>query len=212
MFWGRDLIVSTVKKGSFVTFLKFSLLSSLIWFHVSSLNQVLLIFVGFSHIVLKTKTLSFAWLFLDFLLPWFRCDAKTTDWIFGWMILHVVDWQVLYWLSGLTCTDENFIIKSGAQRAASTHGIALVAPDTSPSEPTLFSFFWFIIFPWCVFLTLCDGFDIVGGLNVEGEADSYDFGVGMQRYMLLVCISHTSFCSFGPIGLVFKYSVNDQGW
>ena len=40
--------------------------------------------------------------------------------------------QVLYWLSGLTCTDENFIIKSGAQRAAAAHGIAIVAPDTSP--------------------------------------------------------------------------------
>lgn len=39
---------------------------------------------------------------------------------------------VLYWLSGLTCTDENFVIKSGAQRFASQHGIALVAPDTSP--------------------------------------------------------------------------------
>jgi S-formylglutathione hydrolase FrmB len=40
--------------------------------------------------------------------------------------------QVLYWLSGLTCTDENFVIKAGAQRAAAAHGIALVAPDTSP--------------------------------------------------------------------------------
>ncbi len=39
---------------------------------------------------------------------------------------------VLYWLSGLTCTDENFVIKAGAQRYASEHGIALVAPDTSP--------------------------------------------------------------------------------
>ncbi|XP_062231103.1 S-formylglutathione hydrolase-like isoform X2 [Phragmites australis] len=40
---------------------------------------------------------------------------------------------VLYWLSGLTCTDENFIIKAGAQRAAAAaHGIDLVAPDTSP--------------------------------------------------------------------------------
>nr|CAB3479401.1 unnamed protein product [Digitaria exilis] len=57
---------------------------------------------------------------------------------------------VLYWLSGLTCTDENFIIKSGAQRAAAAHGIALVAPDTSPR-----------------------------GLNIEGESDSYDFGVGV---------------------------------
>lgn len=42
--------------------------------------------------------------------------------------------QVLYWLSGLTCTDENFIAKSGAQRVASSEGIALVAPDTSPSK------------------------------------------------------------------------------
>jgi S-formylglutathione hydrolase len=39
---------------------------------------------------------------------------------------------VLYWLSGLTCTDENFVIKAGAQRYAAEHGIAIVAPDTSP--------------------------------------------------------------------------------
>ena len=39
---------------------------------------------------------------------------------------------VLYWLSGLTCTDENFMIKSGAQAYAAEHGIILVAPDTSP--------------------------------------------------------------------------------
>lgn len=61
---------------------------------------------------------------------------------------------VLYWLSGLTCTDENFIIKSGAQRAASAEGLALIAPDTSPR-----------------------------GLNVEGEADSWDFGVGAGFYL-----------------------------
>ncbi|XP_078435796.1 S-formylglutathione hydrolase [Wolffia australiana] len=61
---------------------------------------------------------------------------------------------VLYWLSGLTCTDENFIIKSGGQRSASREGIALVAPDTSPR-----------------------------GLNVEGEADSWDFGVGAGFYL-----------------------------
>ncbi|KAL9672328.1 hypothetical protein QQ045_028578 [Rhodiola kirilowii] len=61
---------------------------------------------------------------------------------------------VLYWLSGLTCTDENFIIKSGAQRAASAEGLALVVPDTSPR-----------------------------GLNVEGEADSWDFGVGAGFYL-----------------------------
>lgn len=61
---------------------------------------------------------------------------------------------VLYWLSGLTCTDENFIAKSGAQRAASKEGIALIVPDTSPR-----------------------------GLNVEGEADSWDFGVGAGFYL-----------------------------
>ncbi|CAL0317083.1 unnamed protein product [Lupinus luteus] len=61
---------------------------------------------------------------------------------------------VLYWLSGLTCSDENFIIKSGAQRAASIEGVALIAPDTSPR-----------------------------GLNVEGEADSWDFGVGAGFYL-----------------------------
>ncbi|URE04095.1 s-formylglutathione [Musa troglodytarum] len=61
---------------------------------------------------------------------------------------------ILYWLSGLTCTDDNFIMKSGAQRAASGEGIALVAPDTSPR-----------------------------GLNIEGEADSWDFGVGAGFYL-----------------------------
>ncbi|KAJ8420737.1 hypothetical protein Cgig2_010907 [Carnegiea gigantea] len=61
---------------------------------------------------------------------------------------------VLYWLSGLTCTDENFIAKSGAQRAASHEALALIAMDTSPR-----------------------------GLNVEGEADSWDFGVGAGFYL-----------------------------
>ncbi|KAL0453140.1 UNVERIFIED_CONTAM: S-formylglutathione hydrolase [Sesamum latifolium] len=61
---------------------------------------------------------------------------------------------VLYWLSGLTCTDENFIAKSGAQCAASAEGVALIVPDTSPR-----------------------------GLNVEGESDSWDFGVGAGFYL-----------------------------
>lgn len=38
----------------------------------------------------------------------------------------------LYWLSGLTCTDDNFRVKAGAQRYAAEHGIALIIPDTSP--------------------------------------------------------------------------------
>ncbi|GAB3627698.1 S-formylglutathione hydrolase [Pandoraea terrae] len=39
---------------------------------------------------------------------------------------------VLYWLSGLTCTEQNFITKAGAQRYAARHDIIIVAPDTSP--------------------------------------------------------------------------------
>eukprot|EP00775_Hariotina_reticulata_P002117 gene2117-2436_t len=61
---------------------------------------------------------------------------------------------VLYYLSGLTCTDENVMQKAGAQRSCAQHGIAFVAPDTSPR-----------------------------GLNVEGEADSWDFGVGAGFYI-----------------------------
>lgn len=61
---------------------------------------------------------------------------------------------VLYWLSGLTCTEQNFITKAGAQRFLSSLGIALVAPDTSPR-----------------------------GCNIEGEDDSYDFGSGAGFYV-----------------------------
>ncbi|KFB08056.1 S-formylglutathione hydrolase [Nitratireductor basaltis] len=39
---------------------------------------------------------------------------------------------VIYWLSGLTCSEQNFITKAGAQRYAAEHGVILVAPDTSP--------------------------------------------------------------------------------
>lgn len=42
---------------------------------------------------------------------------------------------VLYWLSGLTCTDENFMQKAGALGIAAELGIAIVAPDTSPRGP-----------------------------------------------------------------------------
>ncbi len=61
---------------------------------------------------------------------------------------------VLFWLSGLTCTEENFIVKAGAQRVAAELGIALVAPDTSPR-----------------------------GLDYPGDSDSYDFGVGAGFYV-----------------------------
>lgn len=41
-------------------------------------------------------------------------------------------YPVLYWLSGLTCNEQNFITKAGAQQFAAKHGIVLVIPDTSP--------------------------------------------------------------------------------
>lgn len=40
----------------------------------------------------------------------------------------------IFFLSGLTCTEDNFIQKSGAMAEASKHGIALIAPDTSPRK------------------------------------------------------------------------------
>lgn len=39
---------------------------------------------------------------------------------------------VIYWLSGLTCNEQNFITKAGAQQAAAAHQVIIVAPDTSP--------------------------------------------------------------------------------
>ena len=44
---------------------------------------------------------------------------------------------LLHWLSGLTCTDENFVFKAGAQRYAAEYGIAILAPDTSPRGETV---------------------------------------------------------------------------
>ncbi len=41
---------------------------------------------------------------------------------------------VLYYLAGLTCTEETFLIKAGAQRLAAELGLILVAPDTSPRD------------------------------------------------------------------------------
>ena len=38
----------------------------------------------------------------------------------------------LFWLSGLTCTEDNFTVKAGAQRAAAELGLIIIAPDTSP--------------------------------------------------------------------------------
>lgn len=61
---------------------------------------------------------------------------------------------VLYWLSGLTCNEQNFITKAGAQRIAAQLGLALVVPDTSPRE-----------------------------INLPGDRAHYDFGLGAGFYV-----------------------------
>ena len=60
----------------------------------------------------------------------------------------------LYYLAGLTCSEETFMIKAGAQRFAAEHGLVLVACDTSPR-----------------------------GLNLPGESEHWDFGVGAGFYL-----------------------------
>ena len=60
----------------------------------------------------------------------------------------------LLYLAGLTCTEETFMMKAGAQRLAAELGVALIAPDTSPR-----------------------------GAGVPGESDSWDFGVGAGFYL-----------------------------
>lgn len=60
----------------------------------------------------------------------------------------------LIWLSGLTCTDENFMIKAGAQKSLAEAGLMVICPDTSPR-----------------------------GLSLPGEHDSYDFGSGAGFYV-----------------------------
>ncbi len=61
---------------------------------------------------------------------------------------------LLVYLAGLTCTEETFTIKAGAQRVAAELGLALLMPDTSPR-----------------------------GANLPGEADDWDFGVGAGFYL-----------------------------
>jgi S-formylglutathione hydrolase len=61
---------------------------------------------------------------------------------------------VLYYLAGLTCTEETFMMKAGASRLAAELGIMLVAPDTSPRDPRL-----------------------------PGDDESWDFGLGAGFYV-----------------------------
>jgi S-formylglutathione hydrolase len=64
-------------------------------------------------------------------------------------------WPTLFWLSGLTCTEDNFTVKAGAQRVAAELGMMIVAPDTSPR----------------------------GGDVPDLEPKTYDFGKGAGFYV-----------------------------
>jgi len=50
---------------------------------------------------------------------------------------HMQKVPALFWLSGLTCSEQNFITKAGAQRIASALGIAIIVPDTSPRNTVI---------------------------------------------------------------------------
>jgi S-formylglutathione hydrolase len=63
-------------------------------------------------------------------------------------------WPVLYFLAGLTCTEETFAIKAGAQRLAAEYGLMLVSPDTSPRAT-----------------------------GIPGEADDWELGTGAGFYV-----------------------------
>ncbi|CAO3622179.1 unnamed protein product [Cunninghamella echinulata] len=81
-----------------------------------------------------------------------ECDMKFNIFLPKEAQHHSV--PAIYFLSGLTCTEDNFIQKSGAIAEAAKHGIALIAPDTSPR-----------------------------GVSIEGDSDSWDFGTGAGFYL-----------------------------
>ena len=86
-----------------------------------------------------------------------RSDVLDCDMAFGvFLPPQAADGPVpaLWWLSGLTCTDENFMQKSGAQRVAAELGLAIICPDTSPR-----------------------------GTDLPGEHDDWDFGSGAGFYV-----------------------------
>ena len=81
---------------------------------------------------------------------------------------------LLVYLSGLTCTPDNCSEKGFFQHGASKHGIAILFPDTSPSKHRKHD-----IEASIRALTVLS----VGGLEIEGEDDSYDFGSGAGFYV-----------------------------
>lgn len=83
-----------------------------------------------------------------------QCDMKFNVFLPKVAVEEGKDVPGIYFLSGLTCTEDNFMQKSGAIAEAAKHQVALIAPDTSPR-----------------------------GVEIEGDRDSWDFGVGK----LVVC-------------------------
>lgn len=84
-------------------------------------------------------------------------ESLNCDMIFGIFLPPQAESEpvpVLYWLSGLTCTDENFAHKAGAQKLAAELGLAIVCPDTSPR-----------------------------GTDLPGEHEDWDFGSGAGFYI-----------------------------
>lgn len=79
----------------------------------------------------------------------------------------------IYFLSGLTCTEDNFIQKSGAIAEAAKFGIALIAPDTSPRK--------YNAVKRMKTLNLCMHW--IGGVSIDGDSDSWDFGTGAGFYL-----------------------------
>jgi len=65
------------------------------------------------------------------------CDCEMTFSLFLPAQTNHETFPSLYWLSGLTCTDDNFRVKAGAQRYAAEYGVALIIPDTSPRGDTV---------------------------------------------------------------------------
>lgn len=82
------------------------------------------------------------------------CHCKMTFSVYLPPQVESGDVPALYWLSGLTCNDDNARVKAGAQRYAAEHGIAIIFPDTSPR-----------------------------GDDVADEVDRYDLGKGAGFYL-----------------------------
>jgi S-formylglutathione hydrolase len=70
------------------------------------------------------------------------------------LVANAAKVPAVIYLAGLTCNEETFVIKAGAQRMSASLGLALIAPDTSPR-----------------------------GANLPGETDSWDFGAGAGFYL-----------------------------